>query len=99
VVNVVSRSGLKRMIRQHPQAESELLAWYKAARNATWSSLADVRSVFPTADLVGGVLIFDILRNDLRLIAVAAFNYQRIYVKALLTHKQYDRKEWMKWAR
>jgi mRNA interferase HigB len=98
-VNVVSKSGLKRMIRQHPQAESELLAWYKAARNATWNSLAGVRSVFPTADLVGRVLIFNILRNDLRLITVAALKYQRLYVKALLTHKQYERKEWMKWAR
>lgn len=98
-MNVVSKSGLKRIIRQHPQAESELLAWYKAARNAVWNSLADVRSVFPTADLVGGVLIFNILRNDLRLVAVAAFKYRRLYVKALLTHKQYDRKEWMKWAR
>ncbi len=98
-MNVVSKSGLKRMIRQHPQAESELLAWYKASRSAFWKSLADVRSVFPTADLVSGVLIFNILRNDLRLIAVAAFKYQRLYLKALLTHKQYDRKEWMKWAR
>lgn len=84
---------------KHPQAESELLAWYKAARNATWNSLADVRSVFPSADLVGGVLIFDILHNELRLIAVAAFKYQRLYVKALLTHKRYDRKEWMKRVR
>jgi hypothetical protein len=24
---------------------------------------------------------------------------QRIFVKALLTHKEYDRKEWMKWAK
>lgn len=95
----MSKSGLKRMIRQHRQAESELLAWYKAARNAVWNSLADVRSVFPTADLVGRVLIFNILHNELRLIAVAAFGYQRLYLKAWLTHKQYDRKEWMKWAR
>jgi mRNA-degrading endonuclease HigB of HigAB toxin-antitoxin module len=26
------------------------------------------------------------------------YNVQRIYVKALLNHKEYDRKEWMKWA-
>jgi mRNA interferase HigB len=87
------------MIRHHPQAEFGLLAWYKAARSAPWNSLADVRSVFPAADLVGRVLIFDILHNELRLTTVAAFKYQRLYVKALLSHKQYDRKEWMKWAR
>ena len=26
------------------------------------------------------------------------YNLQRIYVKALLNHREYDRKEWMKWA-
>lgn len=86
-------------MRKHHQAESELLAWYKAAHNSRWNSLADVRIVFPTADLVGKVLVFNILRNELRLIAVVAFKFQRLYLKALLTHKEYDRKEWTKWAR
>jgi mRNA-degrading endonuclease HigB of HigAB toxin-antitoxin module len=43
------------------------------------------------------IAIFNILHNDLRLITVAGGS-QRIYVKALLTHKEYDKKEWMKWA-
>jgi mRNA interferase HigB len=98
-VNVISKPGLKRFIRKHPQAEAELLAWYKAARHASWNNLADVRTVFANADLVGKVLIFNVLHNKLRLIAIAAFPYQRLYLKALLTHKEYDRKEWMKWAR
>jgi mRNA interferase HigB len=99
MVNVVSKTGLKRLIRKHPQAERELLAWYKTARHAAWTNLEDVRSAFPTADLIGKALIFDVLHNDLRLIAVAAFPYRRLFVKALLTFKEYDRKEWMKWAR
>ena len=98
-MNVISKPGLKRLIRKHPQSEAELLAWYKAARHASWNNLADVRTMFPAADLVGRVLIFNVLHNELRLIVVAVFQHQRLYVKALLTHKQYDRKEWMKWAR
>lgn len=62
------------------------------------ASLADVRVNFLSADKIGMVLVFDILHNQLRLVTVAAWRSQRIYVKALLTHKQYDRKEWMKWA-
>jgi mRNA interferase HigB len=49
--------------------------------------------------MVGDVLVFDILHNQLRLITATFFRSQRVYVKALLTHKEYDRKEWMKWAR
>ena len=44
------------------------------------------------------VLVFDILRNQLRLIMIAAWRSKRIYIKALLTHNQYDRKEWTKWT-
>lgn len=79
-----------------------MLAWYKVVRAADWSSLADVRTSFPSADRVGMVLVFDVLHNQVRLITVAAWRSKRIFcrsasdaIKALLTHSQYDRKEWM----
>jgi mRNA interferase HigB len=97
-VNVISKSHLRKLIARHPQAEEELLAWHKVARAADWSSLADVRINFPSADRIGMVVVFDILHNQLRLITIAAWRSRRIYIKALLTHNQYDRKEWMKWA-
>jgi mRNA interferase HigB len=97
-VNVISKAHLKQLIAAHPQAEDELLAWNKVARASDWNSLADVRLSFPSADRAGAVVIFNILHNQLRLITVAAWRSKRIYVKALLTHKQYDRKDWMKWA-
>jgi mRNA interferase HigB len=97
-VNVISKVHLKELITRHPQAEEELLVWHKIARAADWRSLADVRLQFPSADRIGMVVVFDILHNQLRLITVASWRSQRIYIKALLTHKQYDRKDWMKWA-
>jgi mRNA interferase HigB len=98
-VNVISKPGLKKMTAKHPQAEAELLRWYKAAKNARWTSLADVRVAFASADRVGNVLIFNVLHNQLRLVVTVFFPTQRLYIKALLTHKEYERKEWMKWAR
>ena len=97
-MNVVSKPGLKKLIKKHPQAEPGLLVWHKLARTAKWNNLEDVRRDFPSADMAGSVLIFNVLHNELRLITVAFFKAQRVYVKALLTHKEYDRKEWMKWA-
>ena len=86
------------MIRRHPQAASEITAWYKIAHKAQWRNLQEVRRDFPKADQIGRVIVFNILHNQLRLITFEAFSVQRIYAKALLTHKEYDRKEWMKWA-
>ena len=77
---------------------AEALAWYKVARAARWESLADVRRNYPSADQIGAVLIFDIRHNRYRLVATVIYRKQKLYVKALPTHKQYDLKEWMKWA-
>src|ERR1017187_1660638 len=57
-----------------------------------------VRREYPSADQVGDVLIFDVLGGNFRLMTRVKYNLQRIYVKALLNHREYDRKEWMKWA-
>lgn len=97
-MNVISKTGLLRLARKHPAAEPELLAWFRSASHAKWRNLADVREDFPSADQVGRVIIFNVRHNSLRLIAFEAFRSGRIYVKALLTHKEYDRKGWMKWA-
>ena len=97
-MNVISKRSLAKLISKHPQSEEDLLAWLKSVRAANWNSLMDVRVQFPSADLVGRVLIFNILNNQLRLITVASWRSKRVFVKALLTHKQYDKGGWEKWA-
>lgn len=96
-VNVISQRGLKNLLKGVSfDVAEEAIEWYKKARKADWKSLEDVRRDFPNADQVGDVLIFNIRGNRYRLIII--FGVSRLYVKALLTHKEYDRKEWMRWA-
>jgi mRNA interferase HigB len=100
-VNVISKRGLKELTETHKvdrDTREELHDWYRAAHASFWRGLSDVRIHFPSADQVGRVLIFDIRHNRYRLITLVVFPKQRLYVKALLTHKEYNRKEWMKWA-
>jgi mRNA-degrading endonuclease HigB of HigAB toxin-antitoxin module len=61
--------------------------------------LEDVRKNFRSADQIGDALVFDIAWNNLRLITTVEYPTKRIFVKALMSHKEYDRKEWMKWAK
>lgn len=97
-MNVISRQGLLELAARHPGTLESLLAWSRVARRAQWRGLLDVRKDLPSADQVGNVLIVNIKGNRFRLIATVSYAGQRIYLKALLTHKEYDRKEWMKWA-
>jgi mRNA interferase HigB len=97
-VNVISKPGLVKLARKHPETLPALTAWYKIVKKSKWRGLHEVRRQYPSADKVGEVLIFDILGGNFRLISRPIYDGQRIYVKALLNHREYDRKEWMKWA-
>jgi mRNA interferase HigB len=98
-VNVISRRGLKKLLEgKAADVVTETLAWYKTARSSRWEKLEDVRRDYPSADQVGNVLVFDIRHNRYRLIVRVIFGKRKLYVKALLTHREYDRREWMKWA-
>ncbi len=97
-MNVLSKPGLLKLAKKHPETLPRLALWYKVARKAEWRGLHQVRREYPSADQVGDVLIFDVLGGNFRLITRVKYDLQRIYVKALLNHREYDRKEWMKWA-
>ena len=48
----------------------------------------------PDADQVGEALVFNIRGNRYRLIATVFYPARTTYLKALLTHNEYDREEW-----
>ena len=99
-MNVISKRGLMERAESKKvdsEARSELKTWFRAAQAAAWRSLGDVRDDFPSADQVGSALVFNIRHNRYRLITFVVYRKQKLYVKALLTHKEYDREDWKKW--
>jgi mRNA interferase HigB len=97
-LNVISKPGLLELARKHPETIPTLTHWYKVAKKAEWRGLHEVRREFPSADQVGDALIFDVLGNKYRLIATVNYARKQLFVKALLAHREYDRKGWMKWV-
>ncbi len=72
-----------------------MAAWYKIADRAEWKHLKDVRSVYPSADAVGELTVFNIGGNDFRLVTRIVYVHHLIYVVGVLTHAEYDkRKKW-----
>jgi mRNA interferase HigB len=98
-LNVISKRGLILLLKGKSQeVAEEVVSWFKTAAAAHWGGIQDVRQSFPDADQVGEVLVFNIRGNRYRLIATVFYPARRIYLKALLTHKEYDREEWKRWA-
>jgi mRNA interferase HigB len=97
-VNVISRTTVKRFAADHADASDELHRWWQTASHSTWRSLADVRQCYPDADQVQSLLIFNIRHNCYRLIVKVDYQAKLLMVKEFLTHTQYMRGGWKKWA-
>ena len=93
-MHVISRKRLREFWGVHSDAETPLRAWHKLARQVDWQSFADVRAVFPHADQVGKLTVFNIGGNKYRLIAAIHFNRGKVYVRHVLTHAEYDQGKW-----
>jgi len=93
-MRIISRKRLIEFSRYHANASVPLDQWYRVAKTASWQSLSDVRQVYRSADSVGNFTVFNIKGNDYRLIVDIVYHLQRIYIKYVLTHAEYDKDEW-----
>ena len=68
--------------------------WYRITKRADWNSLAEVRSDFAHADVVGRRTVFDIHGNDYRLIARVNYRTKHVFILYILTPVEYGRGDW-----
>lgn len=95
-MHIISRKALRLFWEKHPDSKNPLLRWFKAVRNSEFRNLNELRSVFPTADKVDDLIVFNIGGNKYRLIASIDFNPNKIFVRHVLTHEEYGREAWKK---
>jgi mRNA interferase HigB len=93
-MHIISRKNQLEYSGIHPDAATPLDNWYRVAKSATWRYLEDVRQVYPSAEAVGNFTVFNIKGNDYRLIVSIIYPAQRIYIKYVLTHAEYDKDKW-----
>ena len=93
-MRVITRRRLNEFAEQHPESRNALAHWYREMKRRNFTSFADLRTVYPAADQVGKLTVFNIGGNKVRLIAALHYNRQRVYIRAVLTHQEYDEGKW-----
>jgi len=93
-MRIISRKKLLEFSWDHADASVPLDQWYRVVKTGSWQNLSDVRQVYRSADSVGNFTVFNIKGNDYRLIVDIVYHIQRIYIKYVLTHAEYDKDEW-----
>lgn len=75
----------------HPAAHVPLQVWRKALEGRDFANYADIKSVFNATDKVGDNYIFDIGGNKYRVIAGISFVHQKLFVRHVFTHQEYNK--------
>jgi mRNA interferase HigB len=68
----------------------------RLCERARFLNFAQLRETFPQADQVGKFTVFNIGGNKVRLVAAVHYNRNKIYIRHVLTHQDYDAGEWKK---
>jgi mRNA interferase HigB len=90
-MKLISNSALRVFAAEHPQADAPLKGWRRVIEKNRFPNWSELKASFNTVDRVGDLVVFDIGGNKYRLIAYIRFEKQIVYIKAVLTHQEYDK--------
>ena len=90
-MRIIKKKTLQDFWEQYPDAEQSLKYWFEKVKKANYQNPNDVIIDNPKSDTVGnGRIIFNIMHNKYRLIALFRYRIQTVYIRFIGTHKQYD---------
>jgi len=96
-VRVILKGPFSQAIKKYPNQRRALEAVYRVLRKGRFDSPELMKCVFPSLDNFRyreKWWVINIAGNHLRMIAYIQFVQNRLYVKHIVTHKEYDRLCW-----
>ena len=93
-MRILSLSALREFWEENPGSEDVLRDFYKKLSGIEPQNLPELKMSFPAVDLVGKCYVFNVVGNKYRVIARIHFNRQMVFIRFVLTHKEYDKDKW-----
>ena len=90
-MRIIAKKALKEYWEKEPAERAGLQAWHAEAKNAPWSTPADVKASYGSASILkDGRVVFNVGGNKYRLVVWINYEFFTIYVRFVGTHKEYD---------
>jgi mRNA interferase HigB len=93
-MHVISKRPFNEASKNYPNQRQALEDLYRVLRKSDFNSPDAMRQLFPSLDnfkYKDKWWILDVGGNHLRIIVFIQFVHQRMYVKQILTHAEYDK--------
>ena len=95
-MHIITRKRLLDFAEKHSNIATSLDTWYRIVKQSKITSFSKLREIFPSADKVDNLTVFNIGGNKIRSIAAIHYNTQCLYIRHVLTHTEYDKEKWKK---
>lgn len=93
-MHVITKPALVEFWTKYPDSETPLLAWFRIMEGCAFTDFNNLRATFASADYVDGLTVFNIGGNKYRLITAIHYNRAKVFIRAVLTHSDYDLGTW-----
>lgn len=92
-VHIITRKRLREFSAKHPNAKKPLDVWYHMVRRKRYTTSSEVKADFPTASFLGDTkTVFNIGGNKFRLVTHFRYDLGKVFIRWVLTHREYDEK-------
>lgn len=93
-MHIISRKALRVYSEKHPVAEQVLSDWFRKIKQISPANFAELRQIFPRADIFGKCIVFDVGGNNYRVITHVNFKLKKVFIRYVLSHAEYDKDKW-----
>lgn len=91
-MRIVTFATIKEFTQKHSNSDIPLRELYKRTIQSQWTCFADIKQTFNSVDSVGNNrFVFNIKGNDYRLVVIIIFSSQKVYIRFIGNHKEYDK--------
>ncbi len=91
-MRIVSKKRLVDYYTKYAGSKTALEVWYKKVPKAGWENLNELKIDYLSADYVGNNRVaFNIKGNDYRLIVIIIYASQKVYIRWIGTHAEYNK--------
>ena len=93
-MHVIAKKAFLDAARKYPQDRKALLETHRILKNGKFKTPEELKNLFPSLDnfkYLNHGYVIDVGGNNLRLLAVIYFEGQKLFVRHIATHAEYDK--------
>ena len=92
-MHIIKVKTLRDFWTEHPDVKESLRTWVSVVEKARWRNQADVKASYPgVVPIKDNRFVFKRLKGtDYRLVIKVNYKFQKVFVRFIGTHSQYDR--------